>query len=215
MNKYRRIILLLCTAIVVAFLFWYSSVLQDAFYLIADYLSVLAFQNELLAIFVFILVAVLAALVSPLTNVPLIPVAVLIWGPASATIFLLIGWIIGDILAYFIGYYFGHKVASYFVSNEKLDNWSRVVKERTHFSTALFLRLALPAELGYAFGIIRYPAGAYVLVTFLAELPFAFVSTYASEAVLYGEALKFFGLIGILAVIIFVAYRMNHKRRAQ
>lgn len=181
------------------------------FYIIADYLNELAVQNQLLAILVFVLTSALAALISPLTNIPLVPIATVIWGPVPTIIFLLCGWFIGDIIAYLIGRYFGYKAVSYFVSTEKLDDWSNMVKKRTTFTTALLLRIALPAELGYAFGIIRYPAGTYIAITFLSELPFAIISTYASEAVIYGDTLKFFGLVGILFSVIFIAFRMTHS----
>lgn len=209
MNK--RVIVFICIAIVIAFLFWYSSVLQGAFYRIADYLSALAIENEFLAILVFVLTSALAALISPLTNIPLVPIATLIWGPVPTIIFLLSGWLVGDIVAYLVGRYLGHKAVSYFVSTEKLDDWSNMVKKRTSFSTAFLLRVALPAELGYAFGIIRYPASSYIIITFLSELPFAIISAYASEAVLFGDALKFFGLIGILFTVIIVAFRSTRS----
>lgn len=207
----RHLILFLCTAIIVAFLFWYSSVLQGIFYVVVDFLNELALQNEPLAVLVFVMTAIAAALISPLTNIPLVPIAVAIWGTVPTTVFLLSGWLIGDILAYLIGRYLGYKAVCYFVSTEKIDDWSNVIRKRTNFSTALLLRLALPAELGYAFGIIRYPAGSYVIVTVLSELLTAIISTYASEAVLYGEAVKFFGLVGALFAVIFIAFRVTHK----
>ncbi len=209
----RRLILFLSLAVIIALLFWYSSILQGYFYVIADLLKELAVQNPLLAIFVFVLTSSLAALVSPLTNIPLVPIATLIWGPIPTIIFLLFGWFIGDVISYLIGRYLGYGVVSYFVSREKLDDWSSMVKKRATFSTALLLRIALPAELGYAFGIIRYPIGLYMIITFLAELPFAVISTYASEAVLFGNALKFFSLMGILFVVIIVAFRTTHSDR--
>ncbi len=209
----RRLILFLSLAVIIALLFWYSSVLQSSFYTIADLLNELAIQNEFLAVLVFVLTSALAALVSPLTNIPLVPIATLIWGPIPTIIYLLFGWFIGDIIAYIVGRYLGYKAVSYFVSTEKLDGWSSMVKKRATFSTALLLRIALPAELGYAFGIIRYPVGVYVIITFLSELPFAIISAYASEAVFFGDALKFFALIGILFTVIFVAFRVTHSDR--
>lgn len=211
----RRLILFLSLAVVIALLFWYSSVLQEGFYVIAEFLKELAVQNELLAVFVFIFTSMLAALISPLTNIPLVPIAALIWGPVPTIIFLLLGWFIGDVIAYLIGRYFGYRVVSYFVSSEKLDDWSNVVKKRATFSTAFLLRIALPAELGYAFGIIRYPIGLYMIITFLAELPFAVISAYASEAVFLGNVLNFFGLVGMLLIIIMVAFHVTHTDKKQ
>jgi uncharacterized membrane protein YdjX (TVP38/TMEM64 family) len=153
----------------------------------------------------------LAALISPLTNIPLVPIAVLIWGPIPTIIYLLFGWLLGDIVAYLVGRYLGYRAVSFFVSKEKLDDWSSLVKKRATFSTALLLRVALPAELGYAFGTIRYPLGTYIMITFLAEIPFAVISAFASEAAVLQDALKFFGLIGILFIVIFTAFRMTHS----
>lgn len=209
----RRGVFLLSLIIVMVFLFWYSNILQDTFYTIVDFLSKLALENIFLAVGLFLLTATASALISPLTNIPLIPIAVAIWGPTLATIFLLIGWVLGDILAYVIGRYFGRKVVCYFVTLERLTEWSDAVRARMTFSAALLLRLALPAELGYAFGIVRYPFMAYVGITIFAELPFAVISTYASEAVIYGDIMKFFGFMGILFVLIFVAFRMSRKNK--
>ena len=209
MNK--RFLVLLLLAIIVAFLFVYSSMLQGEFYRIVNFFNELVVQNEPLAMVVFVLLAAVAALISPLTNIPLVPFAVVIWGAVPTTILLLSGWLIGDTLAYIVGRYLGHKTVSYFISEEKLDLWSQAIKKHTNFYRALFVRLVLPAELGYAFGIIRYPFWSYLLITFLAEVPFAIISTYASEAVLSGSIVKFFWLTAALFAIIFLAFRSLRK----
>lgn len=209
MNK--RFLLFLLLSIVLAFLFWYSSVLQKEFYLIVDIFNELVIQNEILAVFIFILLAVAAALISPLTSIPLVPIAVVIWGSVPTTVFLLSGWIIGDTISYFVGRYLGYKAVCYFVSAEKIDELSSTIKKHTTFFKGLLLRLVLPAELGYAFGIIRYNFLSYLLLTLLAELPFAIISTYASEAVISGDAIKFLWLMIVLLFGIYVAVRMVHK----
>lgn len=205
----RRVIFIACITVAVALLFWYSSVLQGAFYVIVGFFNELVLRNEPLAALLFILIATAAALVSPFTNIPLVPVAVAIWGVVPTTVLLLGGWIIGDLLAYFIGRYLGYPAVRYLISAERFDGWVSTVKAHTSFSLALFLRLALPAELGYAFGIIRYHAGKYILITFLAELPIAVIATYASEAIILGDTVQFFAIIGILLVILLAAFRFT------
>lgn len=209
----KRIILIACTAIAVALAFWYSSTLQDAFYVVVDFFSALVMRNELLAVIVFVLLSAAAALISPFTNIPLIPIAVVIWGTVPTTILLLGGWLLGDIVAYFIGRDIGYPAVRYMVSSERFDRWVVVVREHTSFLMALLLRVALPAELGYAFGIIRYPVGLYALITFLAELPIALVAVYASEAALAGDAQMFFVAVGVLAVLVGAgAYYIRSKQ---
>ena len=209
----RRLIFSFLFAIVVAFLFWSSSLLQSEFWRVVDFFNVLVVRNELLAMVLFVLSSVAAALVSPLTNIPLVPIAVVFWGPAITALLLLFGWLVGDMLAYFVGRYFGRRVVFYFVHEELFEQWSRKIKEHTTFLTALLLRLALPAELGYAFGMVRYPIGAYALITVLSELPFAIISTYASEAVLLGNAVQFLGFAGILLGIIFITIKITNNNR--
>jgi uncharacterized membrane protein YdjX (TVP38/TMEM64 family) len=213
MNKRR--FLVLGIMIIVAFLFWYSSLIQNTFYLIVDFFNKIVLYNNSLAIILFIFISSLAALISPFTNIPLVPVAVVVWGPFYTTVILLIGWVIGDIIAYFIGKYLGYPVILYLGSKEKFNELEKVIKEHTNFYTALLLRLTLPAELGYIFGIIRYPFNLYLIITFLAELPFAIISTTLSEAVLFGNTIKFFSFMGILLVILFLIFEFIHKKHAK
>lgn len=209
MNK--RLILFFSIVVIIVSLFWYSSIIQDEFYVIVNFFSKLVLQNETLAVFVFVLLAALSALMSPLTSIPLVPIAVVIWGGIPTTIFLLSGWLIGDTIAYLIGRYLGYKTVCYFVSSEKIDEVISVVKKHTNFSRGLLLRLILPAEFGYAFGIIRYRIGPYLLLTFLAELPFAIIATYTSEAVIARDVVKFLGIMAILIGVIFITFRAIRK----
>lgn len=208
---YKRTLLIIGILIAVTLLFWYSLSLQEAFYDIVSFFEVYVRQNEILGILVFVLTAALAALLSPFTNLPLIPVAVALWGAALTALLLLAGWLLGAVIAYFIGRYIGYPAVRYIVSAERFDSWLRVVKVHMRFSMMFLLRLALPAELGYAFGVIRYHFWKYVLLTFLAELPFVIITTYASEAILLGERVQSFGLIALMGVIFFGAFYLFRK----
>lgn len=202
----KRILIFLSSVIFLSVLFWYSNFIQNEFYIIVDFFNTLVLRNEFLAVLVFIFSAVIGALISPLTNLPLVPFAVTIWGALPTAVFLLCGWIVGDLIAYVIGRYFGRKIVTNFLSEDKLDKWSNLIKRHTNFITALIIRLTFPAELGYIFGLVRYHLGLYLLVTFLAELPFAFAAVFISEVVLSGEIEKFIVTILILIVIIIGLY---------
>lgn len=208
----QRFISLLFAATVIALLFVYSNGLQNDFYKVVDFFNGLVAVNEPLAMLVFVLLSLGAALISPLTNIPLVPFAVVIWGAMPTTALLLLGWILGDVLAYGIGRKFGQKGISYFIGDERLEEWSRAIRTHTSFRRALFFRFILPAELGYAFGIIRYPFNLYFLITVLAELPFAVVSVYASEAVVSGDVVRFLGSIGLLCALVYGAYRFLNRK---
>lgn len=212
MNKRRALILLVIT--IIALLFWYSSIIQDVFYLIVNLFSQLVLINKTFAVFLFILVAAAAALLSPFTNIPLIPVAVAVWDVHTTILLLLFGWLLGDVIAYFLGYYLGRPVIRYIITDEKFDGSVAKIKEHTTFIKALFLRLALPAELGYVFGIVKYNFSTYFAITFLAELPLSIISVYLGEAALSGNILKFLELIVVLFIIVFAAFNVVHKKRS-
>ncbi|MFA6608305.1 MAG: VTT domain-containing protein [Candidatus Paceibacterota bacterium] len=212
MNK--RIVISLIIVVIATLLFWVSKSIQDEFYLIVAMFNNLAEQNILLTVLIFLSVAAFAALISPFTNVPLIPVAVAIWGIIPTTILLLIGWLSGDIITYIIGRYLGYPVIRYLiVSTERFDNWVNLVRDRTSFLKALTLRMALPAELGYVFGLIKYKFSTYFLITFLSELPLAIIFTYASQSILTGDIPQFFGFIGLLCIILFGTYELIHQKK--
>ena len=211
MNK--RVIIGLVLAIIIALLFWSSALLQNEFWRIVDFFNLLVTKNELLAIGVFIISSALGALISPLTNIPLVPFAVAIWGPLLTTLLLLTGWLVGGIIAYLIGRIVGERIVPFLVYRKKFEVWSKQINERATFTTAFLLRLVLPAELGYAFGVVHYPLGAYCIVTVLSEIPYAIVSAYASEAVLLGNILQFLGFSGIVLMVVIVALGINHHQQ--
>lgn len=208
----RRTALVFLVLVFIAFLFWYSSTIQNSFFLIVDFFNEIVEENQFLAMVVFFFIAGGAALISPFTNAPLVPIAVAIWGVIPTTLLLLGGWFFGDILAYMIGKHFGYPAFSYLMEKSKFDKWISTIKNHTTFTTALLLRIALPAELGYVFGIIRYKFSTYLFITFISEAIFSLASTYASNAILSGRAALFFESVGILLIILYVAYEVAQKR---
>jgi len=208
---YKRTLLTIGIIVLAALLFWYSTALHELFYDIVSFFDVFVKQNETLGLFVFVLIAVLSALISPLTNIPLIPVAVALWGIVPTMALLLGGWLLGDVIAYYVGRFVGYPAVRYIISPERFDGWVANIRDHTGFFMGFLLRLTLPAELGYAFGLIRYRFWKYFLLTLLAELPYAFVTVYASEAILSGEQIRFFGLIALATAVFLGALYVIRK----
>lgn len=210
---YKRLLITIVAVSVTVILFWYFSSVQEAFYDTAIFFERYVGQNELLGFLIFLLIAILSALLSPLTNVPMIPVAIVLWGVAPTMIILFVGWLIGDIIAYYVGRYVGGPLFRYIISAKRFDKWVAEIQRHTRFYMLLLLRIALPAELGYAFGIMRYPFVKYMAITFIAEIPFVLITTYASEAILNGERFKFFTLIAVLIAVFLVAMHIVKERK--
>lgn len=199
--------------IAVAFLFWSSISVQSIFYESALSIEKYATQNEILVIAIFIVLAIFSAMLSPFSSLPLVPAAIIIWGNFLTGIFLLIGWLAGGTLAYVIGYYAGYPLVSQLASFEKVKYYKEKISKKAEFWLILLFRFSMPAEIpGYALGIIRYNFGKYFLATFLTELPFAFVTSYAGNAIISDKPAIFIGIVAsTFSFIILMFYFFNKK----
>lgn len=211
----RRILIFFILIIILAFLFWSSLSLQNIFYETAFSIKAYAVENQLFVITVFVALAALSATLSPFSSIPFVPVMIMVWGNVLTAIFLLIGWLIGEILAYFIGYYAGYPVVRQLSSFEKIKYYKEKLSKKTEFFLVLLFRFAMPAEIpGYALGILRYNFNKYLLATFIAELPFAFIVSYASDALISNRP-AIFMIFVILSFLFFgiTFYLFNKKLR--
>jgi len=162
----------------------------------------------------FVGLAALSVLFGPFSSVFLVPLAVAVWGTNTAFGLLLGGWLAGGILAYGIGYSLGYALVVRIVSRRKVDKWLHEISAHATFMLAFLFRLAMPAETGYVFGITRYHFGKYLAIIFLAEIPFAFMVIYASDAFLSEDFFSFLGWIVFgLLVITLAVFQMRSRIR--
>mgnify|MGYP001560841423 CR=1 FL=1 len=165
--------------------FWFSVTLQDVFYETVFFTEAYAEEHPMLSIFVFMALAGVSAMLSPFSSVPLVPVAIMLWGSAWTIVFLISGWLGGHSITYAIGYYAGHPVIKKFVAPETIEQYTHKFSKKSEFLLVLLFRLASPAEVpGYVLGAVRYGFIKYFLATFIAEFPFAVMAVYVSEALI-------------------------------
>jgi len=210
----RKMLVLVAIVVLFALVFWSSLSLQDWFLSAVDTVSYYIENNEILGGLAFIGLAALSAMLSPFSSAPLVPVAVVVWDNTITTILLLVGWVIGGACTYFVGRYAGNPIfKKYFAPKEKIQQYKKRITKKSAFALVLLFRLAMPAEIpGYVLGAIRYNFLKYMIATFLAELPFAILTVYASDALLERDLVLFVvvGSIGLLILIISFYY--FHKK---
>lgn len=210
MKKQISVIVVL---IILAVVFSASAFLQEKFNEAVDALEEVFAKRKIVGIIIFAGLAALSAMLSPFSSVPLVPVAVVIWGNAMTTALLVVGWTLGGIITYAIGKWAFYPLLTSFVLHEKIEYYRNKLTNHTDFWLVLIFRLALPSEIpGYLLGIIRYHFGKYILATFLSELLFVVITVYASEAFIARDPLLF-GLIIIGEVILVAIFlKMLHRR---
>jgi uncharacterized membrane protein YdjX (TVP38/TMEM64 family) len=178
----RKYLIPISILLVIGLISLASTTLQELFLSIMGQAEKFADALPIVTIVSFVALAALSALVSPFSSAPLIPIAVSLWGATSTTLLLLCGWLIGDIAAYYIGKYGGNPLLQKFLSVGKVRQYETYFAERMTFMKALIIRLALPAEVGYGFGIIKYNFSIYLIITAIAETVFAIVTVQAAGA---------------------------------
>lgn len=196
-----------------ALLFWSSVLLQKIFFQSVEEISGFINKNRLIGIAIFVGLGAFSAMLSPFSSIPLVPLAVAIFGNLATASLLIIGWLIGDTIAYLIGSSAGHKIIGYFVPFEKIEYYKNKIPKRSELWLILIFRLALPAEItGYVLGIARYNFLKYLLVSFLAETPFAFIATYSSAALLEHQPARFIFFIALAITLVWLTLYIFHKK---
>jgi uncharacterized membrane protein YdjX (TVP38/TMEM64 family) len=208
----RRHLLIVGTLIIVAGLIAASDTLHDKTAAIVFWTEGIISQAPLLGMLVFVLLAMLSAMVAFFSSSLLAPVAIYAWGKAACLALLWCGWFLGGIASYCIGRYLGRSFVSMIIAGEKIASWESQVSERTRFVHILLFQAVVPSEIpGYVLGILRYRFLLYLTALGITEIPYALAAVYLGESFLKGDSMIFI-LVGIgmilLAIFLFQIHRL-------
>lgn len=170
-------------------------------------------QSPLLGMTVFVLLAIISAMVAFFSSAVLAPVAISAWGPGACLALLWLGWTLGGIVAFCIGRFLGRSVTSAIIGEDKVTYWENQVRERTRFVHILLFQAFVPSEIpGYVLGILRYRFVLYLMALGITELPYAIATVYLGESFLEGESTTFILLgIGVIIVAVFLWMRARPR----
>jgi len=193
----KKKLIILAVIIAIVLIFWSSNMLQAEYGKLVSFFENYATVSPVLSIFIFLLLTILSVMFFFFSSAWLVPVAVSVWGSLITTLLLLAGWLIGAIFSYLLGRYVGYRILKYFIPLQKLDYYRDIFSKNSSFLLIFLLRFTIPSEIpGYALGIFRLNFLKYLLITILAEIPYAFVTVYAIGAILNKDPI-------VLGVIIF------------
>lgn len=208
----QRHLLIAGILIVVAGLIGASDTLHDRSEAIIFWTENLIAQAPLLGMLVFLLLAMLSAMLAFFSSALLAPIAIYAWGKAGCFALLWGGWFLGGIASFCIGRFFGRSVAAAIIGNEKIAAWENQVSERMRFIHVLFFQAVVPSEIpGYVLGILRYRFLLYLAALGITELPYALATVYLGESFLRGESAVFI-LVGIGAITLAAFVVQIHRR---
>lgn len=155
-----------------------------------------------LGMVVFVLLAMISAMVAFFSSAIVAPVAIYAWGKAGTFALLWLGWLLGGILSFCIGRYLGRAVVSAFVDEDKISGWAHELGTRARFAHILLFQAAIPSEIpGYVLGILRYRFALYLAALAITELPYALATVYLGESFLERKS-AIFVVLGIAVIIL-------------
>lgn len=146
-----------------------------------DLLQEISYFEGYIGVLLYIAITIIAVVVAPISTIPLLPLAVSLWGSFFAAVLSIIGWTIGAVIAFWIARNFGKPLIGKIVSLEKIQRIENIIPKSNIFVSILLLRMTLPVDvLSYALGLFSSVSfRLYFIATIIGVTPFAFFFSYA------------------------------------
>jgi uncharacterized membrane protein YdjX (TVP38/TMEM64 family) len=155
---------------------------------------------------VFVLTAIIAVLMPALTNLPLVPLAVLAWGPWWTAALLLAGWAAGSALSFALGRHAREVILRRFPSVRRHADIERLIHPRYRMGSLVLLRMTFPVDvLSYALGLFSRSTTMTenTVATLIGAAPFALLFALLPTLSARWQFAVFGG-----SALVFVAYLM-------
>jgi uncharacterized membrane protein YdjX (TVP38/TMEM64 family) len=179
----------------------YSSLIQNTVWLKGSF-----------GIVLYLIVIIIAIVIAPISAMPLLPIAVALWGPFVASLVSILGWTIGAIFAFMLARLIGKPILSKFVDLDKVKKLENIVPQTHIFLGVVLLRMVLPVDiLSYVLGLFSHMSiYSYSLATFIGIAPFAFIFAYSVELPFYFQII----IILVSVLVLFLIYlRIRSKNK--
>lgn len=164
----------------------------------------------LIGMLVYVVGATIATVAAPFSFLPVLPVAVALWGSFIAALLSIVGWSLGAAIAFLLARRYGRPLVAHLIGEQKMQFISHFSPRRYLFVAVVFLRMALPVDvLSYAlglFGAMRFTP--YMVATVVGITPFAFVFAYLAVVPPWYQ----FGalVLGAVFIVLGLPYMKKH-----
>lgn len=146
-----------------------------------------------LGIGLFIGVLALITIFPVASSFPLLPVAGAVWGLFMGSVYAMLGWWIGGMIAFAIARWFRRPVLERYISIRKLDAWEEQIPDDISFRGIIFARILLPPGVpAYMVGLMQHiSASRFALASLIGGIPIAFFLVGLGSAVASGSPMLF------------------------
>lgn len=164
---------------------------------------------------VYMLVMIIAIVVSPIPSSPLAIFAGTVFGLWWGMLWTMIGAILGAVIAFYIARIFGRPLVLRFISEKELSLVENKFPEH-HIAWGIFFSRLLPTPffdaVSYAAGLTHISLKNFFIATSLGLIPLVFVFTYFGN--IFADNLIAISILVIVVTLVFFAFaRIFYKPR--
>jgi uncharacterized membrane protein YdjX (TVP38/TMEM64 family) len=169
--------------------------------------------HENLGAVLFVASSALAVVLPALSNLALVPAAVLVWGSAAVAAGLLLGWTLGSWLAFWLGRLVRRGWLGRWPRLSQVTDVDRWIQADHPMLSLVLLRMSFPVDvLSFSLGLFsaRTSAWQVVLSTVLGAAPFALLFAWMPQLSGWGQLAL---LLGSCLVFVFYLVWVHRTRR--
>lgn len=168
----------------------------------AEALGMALANHARLGVVIFFCTTALAVLLPLFSNLPLVPIAVLLWGPWWTALIIMLGWVAGAALSFGLARRASPLLLRVFPKVTRYARIDRLIHPRHHVLSLVFLRMTFPVDiLSYVLGLFSRKTTAFenAVSTALGGVPFALLFAFfpalpmALQALIFGVSALVFG----------------------
>ena len=209
---YHKRIILLAFIIIAAYLIVNSEALYNKSEEIIIFSENIISQFPFFGMLVFVLLAIISAMLAFYSSAILVPIGIYTWGTTVCFLLLLIGWLLGGILTFTIGYYLGRPVTSKLIGEKHYSIFEEQFRKHTKFISVLLFQAAVPSEIpGYVLGTLRYRFLFYLVALGITEIPYALGTVYLGSSYLERNNMAII-ILGLGAVLMSVYFYSLYRK---
>ena len=170
-------------------------------------------DNYFVSSLVYVFALIISVVVAPVT-MPLFLISGGIFGPLVATVYNVLGWWIGSVIAFLLARFLERTVLYRFISLKKIDEYEKKIPEKLEFWGIVLLRMIIPVDLlSYALGFFSNISFArYATATVIGITPFAIIFAYGGSALFKGNYAIVFILVSIVVLASLIGFYIFKKR---
>lgn len=171
-------------------------------------------NNPVIGKLLFVVFSMLSAMLAFFTSALLVPVGVNAWGVTTCFVLLWLGWFLGGLCAYLVGYQVGPAAIKLLIGDHRYRKISKQVRDNVRLTHLIIMQAALPSEVpGYVLGTLRFRIDYYLIALAITELPYALASVALGQGFVQRDIANLI-LILVIGTILFILL-MNLARRFQ